>query len=390
MKYVVPKVIEFTSTNVPEESLAEWAVESTYNQGEEIKVSLDKKKYKYAGLDGTNTTTEPSLNPYKWVSSPLNKFAMLVDNNSSETENPDSIDVVFNAINIDSISLFNVDAKEIDIKIKHNLITTETVGVGDGIATDFSHYTNVIPFVDTVEIYVDGVIDSVVPTIDYLTGLITISFSVAPFDTQVIEVKYNALLFSENKDMTYDDLSDFGDYLFSEQELRNKLNGSISSVALDNVIASMSETQINSQFTANPPIYYDVEVHISIIKNGNIAKCGYVVVGRKQDLGCSLYGGSIGLQTTASRDRDSWGNVVFTTGKTYNTMDVPVLIDANYVDVVENRLRKIMNVPCVFIGDDSDIQKYESMTLYGFYYNLEAPITVSKTEYNLRIESLIW
>lgn len=318
MKYVIPQTIDFISTNVAEDVLAEW-VSASYNNGDEVKVSADKKKYKFAGVDGTTSTLSPSADSKLWVSAPLEPFAMIDDSVSSQTSNAESISVSFNATNIDTISLFNVQANTIQIILTDNRTSTE--------------------------------------------------------------------IFNTTTSMIYEDINSFGDYLYSEQELKDALTNSVSTVTLDAVIAAMSEQQILDSFTANPPIYYDVKVDIIITKTGGIAKCGYLVVGRKRDLGVSLYGGSVSLNSTSSRERNIWGEIELSKGIGYNTMDIPVLIDNAQVDVIENRLSKILDIPCVFIGDESE--RVNSLTIYGYYFDFEAPINLMKTTYTLRVESII-
>ena len=403
MKYIVPKEINMISSNVSEENLPEW-VTASYNTGNEVKVSADKKKYKFTGTDGTASTVTPSLDRNLWEGSPLNPYAMLADTFSTETTNPESIQVVLRASNIDTISLFNVSAKTVNMELKHNILTTELIAVGDGLASTFNYTTNVPPFEGFIEIWVNGVKEAEdidangvfenitgnyvsSGTINYATGEIFFTSLVA--NAQNIEVRYNAKIYSLTKSMTYDDIQSFGDYLYSEQELRDKLTGNVTADTLDLVIASMSEQQILDKFTANPPIYNNVDIYITILSPSGIAKCGHVVVGRKQDSGGTLYGLKIGLKTTSKRVRNSWGEVEFSLGSTYDILDIPIFIKSNQVDVVKSRLHKVINKPCVFIGDDTDNITYQSTVIYGFFFDLEIPIDPTITQYNLRVESLI-
>jgi len=406
MKYIVPDAMEFSTSNAIEETLDEW-IPKAYNEGDEVKVSADKKKYKFSGADGVQSTITPSLDPDLWVSAPLNQYAMFVGTKSTETTNADTINTVFKAKNIDTISLFNVSAKSVEIKLKHNLITTENVGAGNGVLTVFSTTTNVLPFSGFIEIWVNGVKEAedingdglfedaagsyvASGTVDYTTGSFTVNFSSPIANAQVVEVKYNALVYSVVQDLTYDDLNSFGDYLYTEQELRDTLTSILPVSMLNEVVNAMTEEQIYAQFTANPPIYHDVDIHLNIINTGDIAKCGYVVVGRKRDLGASAIDGfKLGLKTTATRERDIWGDTTLTAGSGYDLMDVPVFIKDVQVDVVKSRLKKNMGTPIVAIADDSDNPMYKSASIYGFFFDLEIPIHPAATKYNLRVESLI-
>ena len=319
MKYIIPQTITLTSTNAVIETLAEWASGSTYNTGDEVKVAVDLKKYKYAGLDGTNTSTAPSLNETTWIEAPLNPYAMLDGTMSNQTTNADTIDIVFDATNIDSISFFNLEATEVTISM--------------------------------------------------------------------IDKDTSASIFNETYSLIYDELADFGDYLFTEQELTDKLTGVVTQATLDLVIASMSEQDILDRFTATPPIYYNSEVTISIKNIGSTAKCGYLVTGRQRDLGVTLYGGSTGIQSFSLKERNAWGEVTLVKRDSADTMDMPVILDNTTVDVVKNRLKKIDGVPCVFIGDESE--QFLSLTIYGFFKDFDIGVNPTKSTYNLSVESMI-
>lgn len=319
MKYIVPQEITSYTTNATDEALSEWT-SGTYNNGDEVKVSADKMKYKFSGIDGATSSVTPSLDPTQWVKAPLNSHAMFFNTISSQTENADTIEVSFDAINIDSISFFNVECSEITITMTDN--TTSTV------------------------------------------------------------------FYNETFDMTYDDLADFGDYLFSERELRDFLESRLTEAEMQSVINAMSDVELLDRFTATPPLYYDANIQITISNTGGTAKCGYLVIGRQRDLGCSIWeGAQTGIMSFAKKERDSWGNVTLNQGLQADTMSLNVIIDNHLVDVVRNRLKAIDGIPCVFIGDET--QSFSSLTIFGFYLDLLVPLNPTKSTYTLEIESLV-
>ncbi len=319
MKYVVPQEIEILDTNVPLNDYPEYNNSTTYNAGDKVTVADDKKNY-YCTVDNTQNKI-PKDNPNLWVSSPMNRYALLDGTFGTQTKNQDSIDISFNAKNCDSICFFNLDANSISIKMTDN--TTNTI------------------------------------------------------------------VYNEDFSLSYDELSGFGDYLFNEKELRDRLVDKVSISTLEAVINSMTEQQILDRFTANPPIYYDTKVEISIKKQGGMAKCGFLCVGRQRDLGLSLWDGvKTGIQSFSRKERNpQWGTVELKKGEIADLMSLNCLLDTANVDVVRNRLKKIDGIPCVFLGDESN--NINSLTIYGFFKDFIMPLNPTKTVYTLEIESLI-
>ena len=205
-----------------------------------------------------------------------------------------------------------------------------------------------------------------------------------------IEDSSGVILYETTTSMTYDDLQGFGDYLFSEQELRDALTGNVSSSNLALIVASMSEGDLVNRMTLSPPIYYDTTITVSIRKPGGIAKCGNMIIGRKRDLGVTLWGVSVANRSTAKKTRDPvWGTVNLIKGDPYKIIDVPVVLKTPLTDIVQGRLEKIDAMPILFLADDQETVKYQSLNVFGFYNDFEVPINPVKTTYTLRVESLI-
>jgi|GEM_PF-3068031 len=245
---------------------------------------------------------------------------------------------------------------------------------------------------------VDGVVGSQTTNPDsievsfHATNIDTISFFNIEADSIEITMTdnmTNTVFYDKSFDMTYDELADFGDYLFSEQELRDLLTDKLSTVEMQAVVDSMSGTEIMDRFTATPPIYYDCTVTISINRSGGVAKCGYLVVGRQKDLGMTLWNSaSSGIISFSKKERNSyWGDVELVKGEVADTMSLQCMLDNDSVDIVRNRLKAIDGIPCVFIGDEGG--KFSSLTLYGFFLDFDVPLSPAKSVYTLKIESLI-
>lgn len=224
------------------------------------------------------------------------------------------------------------------------------------------------------------------------TNIDTISFfNVEATEVYVkIEDSSGVIIYETTTSMIFDDLQGFGDYLFSEQELTNALTGNVSPENLNLIIASMSENDLVDRMTLNPPVYYDTTVTVSIRNNGSIAKCGNIIIGRKRDLGVTLWGASIQNLSTAKKERDAdWGTVNLVQGLPYKIIDIPVVLSVELADIVQRRLEKIDGIPCLFLADDTEAIQFNSLNIFGFFNDFELPITITQTEYTLRVESLI-
>ncbi|MGB3750033.1 MAG: hypothetical protein WA945_00535, partial [Arcobacteraceae bacterium] len=251
---------------------------------------------------------------------PMNRFAMWAGDTNAKTENPEIIEDTFEAINIDTLSFFGVDAKEIEIIMKDK---------------------------DTDEI-----------------------------------------VFEEIYDLVSEDLADFGDYLFSEQELTDRLTSKVTIETLDKVIAAMTEQDILDRFTAAIPIYYNMKITVKIKNPGSIAKAMHIVPTRQKDLGIDLWKGTqLGIIPTSIKERDTWGKVNLIRRTPVETMTVPVILSGTeMIDTVYKRLKKVDGLPVVFIADGS--RWVSSLMQYGFFIDLDLGVDPETPEYTLEIESL--
>lgn len=195
--------------------------------------------------------------------------------------------------------------------------------------------------------------------------------TIAFFNTEATEIyvkvedSSGGIVYEKTVSMRYDDLQDFGDYLYSEQELRDALNSHISP-------------------------YYETTVTVSIRNPGNTAKCGNLIVGRKRDLGITLWGATVNNLSTAKKERDhDWGTVKLSKGLPYKIVDIPVIVDVNLVDFVQKRLEKIDGTPCLFLADDEETVRFNSLNIFGFYNDFEYPILPKISKYTLRLESIV-
>jgi hypothetical protein len=195
----------------------------------------------------------------------------------------------------------------------------------------------------------------------------------------------NTQVYTKTFNLVEDELEDFADYLFSPQELQQKLSAIIPQSTLDNVIAAMTQQQIVDRFTSNPPIYYDTTVTVKIKNPGGIAECAFCTMGMQRDLGFTVRG-ELSLQkiTINIDDRDSFGNINFKNALTFNTITANVYSDMDF-NLLDRKLSKIQGKPFVFIP----ARTIYATNILGIYTELDIPIDPEDTSYTLEIKSLI-
>lgn len=140
MKYGRLANITFIASNVPELDYAAYNSTQAYSTGDRVSVGVDNKNYHATKDINTGVIPNPANNLNGWKSMVSNRHAMFYPKISKRTENPELIEVEFNVKNTDTLSFFNLEAKEIYIEIKdadtqavlytktHNLIKTELTG----------------------------------------------------------------------------------------------------------------------------------------------------------------------------------------------------------------------------------------------------------------------
>ncbi len=134
-------------------------------------------------------------------------------------------------------------------------------------------------------------------------------------------------------------------------------------------------------------LLYAGHVKVTIDPKGLDGHLGYVLIGKEEYLGLSLYGGSIGIKSFTKKERNVWGDMTIKKGNIYGIMNIPVLIEEHEIDAVYDLLKKVDATPCVFSADQSG--RKENLRVLGVYRDLEIPILKQCSTYNLRIESII-
>lgn len=134
-------------------------------------------------------------------------------------------------------------------------------------------------------------------------------------------------------------------------------------------------------------LLYAGHVKVTIDAKNLDGHLGYVLIGKEEYLGRSLFGGSLGLKSFTKKERNVWGDMTIKAGNTYGVMNIPVLIEEHEIDTVYDTLKKVDATPCVFSADQTG--RKENLRVLGVYRDLEIPIIPSSSTYNLRVESII-
>lgn len=118
---IVPEhKIEYETCNVPDADYEIWSSSKSYSTGDKVSILEDKLNY-FATKD-IAAGVRPSPADLKgletgWFAETPNKYKMLGNTIYNQTTNPDLIEFSFKISDIDIIAFFNIDAKDINIKI---------------------------------------------------------------------------------------------------------------------------------------------------------------------------------------------------------------------------------------------------------------------------------
>lgn len=119
MKLVKNQIEDYYSINITEDE-PEWTAPPTvYNNGQEARQG--HFIYKYAGVSGTNTDTQPTDNLDTWVfDRASNYYAMIGGQTSQQTQRADLIDFTIDLNRYDTLAFLNIEADEIIVTVTDN------------------------------------------------------------------------------------------------------------------------------------------------------------------------------------------------------------------------------------------------------------------------------
>jgi hypothetical protein len=134
------------------------------------------------------------------------------------------------------------------------------------------------------------------------------------------------------------------------------------------------------------PAYSDLTTTITLSGTNN--KIGTLVVGNVIDLGVALYGTNWQGLDFSKKERDQFGNVVLSQGRTADRLDYNIHTDKGRFGYVKQQLRLLTGVPSVWIGNPYDVN--DGTAVFGYYVDNQINISnPSKLDVSITVESFI-
>lgn len=132
------------------------------------------------------------------------------------------------------------------------------------------------------------------------------------------------------------------------------------------------------------PAYPSATIKVTI--DGGDIKVGSLIMGGVINLGIANYGTSVQLLDFSKKERDQFGNIIVTPGRTSKLVDYDVTIPRNKVNYVFNQVSQLTTIPSVWVGDDGT----DDPTLtFGYYRDMQINISAPTiTDASIQIEGL--
>lgn len=151
-----------------------------------------------------------------------------------------------------------------------------------------------------------------------------------------------------------------------------------------------SPTEYSNSFFLLLKMAYNTTLDVYIDNLGFDTKAGHIVFGRSVRVGLTLADPkpTVSSRGLTAKSRDEFGNIVTRRKARFKRMTINCLIDSNAVDIVESRLEKMVDMPLIIVGDDSEGGQ-KSLSIFGEIKDHDMPIGVSKTQYQLEVDGYI-
>ena len=132
------------------------------------------------------------------------------------------------------------------------------------------------------------------------------------------------------------------------------------------------------------PTYPSATIKITI-DGGSIA-FGSVIFGAVIDLGVANYGTSVQLLDFSKKERDSFGNITVTPGRTSKLVSFDVTVPTDKVNYVYKQIALLTTTPSVWVGDDGSD---DPTLVFGYYRDYQNNIsTPTISDATIKIEGL--
>lgn len=110
------------------------------------------------------------------------------------------------------------------------------------------------------------------------------------------------------------------------------------------------------------------------IAQSSTASVGMIGVGYAYDLGCTLYGTSVGYDDYSVYKTDEFGFTTFDKRVAIDTIDGKVVIENNKIDYAIETLKRVRGKLSHYIGDERETGKLQSLDIIAYAKKLSIPI----------------
>jgi len=112
-------------------------------------------------------------------------------------------------------------------------------------------------------------------------------------------------------------------------------------------------------------LFLNTVLDITITYTGGTAKVGTIIIGKQMTIGSTQYSPSIGITDYSVKATDAFGNTVITERSYSDKMTCDVAIPTNSIPYIKRMLAAYRATVILYIGADEEI--YPSMIMMGFY-----------------------
>ena len=111
------------------------------------------------------------------------------------------------------------------------------------------------------------------------------------------------------------------------------------------------------------PTTFGGRMVVRVERTGAVGEIGLLVVGRKQSLGTTLYGTTIGIEDFSTKERDTFGNFTIVERRFINKAEYTIFVPTQDVATLKRAIADRRAKPTVYVGADE-----ASATLSGFLH----------------------
>ena len=135
----------------------------------------------------------------------------------------------------------------------------------------------------------------------------------------------------------------------------------------------------------NLPAYGTASVQVIVNNPGAAAQVGLLVLGQAVDIGTSIFGTGLGIQSYSTTEIDDFGGESITSRGSRRLVDYDVRIPTDYVDIAFDTLDSLRDTPSVYVGYEG----MKSTITVGRFENLSVNIAnPAFCEMSLEVRSL--